>query len=106
MITANWRKLPGKRTYHPLTPSMLHGQHQKRLNTRLVPRKEYPEARPVSVAFDRSYAVEKVRRDLTAPLAACELREVLELVIEAWAIEHPEQALIGPLPEVLANLLK
>jgi hypothetical protein len=90
MKSASWKELPGKKTYHLLNPAMLRSKQQKPLETRLVPFRRESDPESVLVSFDRSYALEKVRRDLTLPLKDCELRDILELVVEAWGIDHPE----------------
>jgi hypothetical protein len=89
IVEASWKALRGKRTYHQLEPAMLVSKKVKVLNTRLTPYSEYPANAEYQVVFDREYAIEKVRRDLTLPLGETKLGEVLGLVIEAWCFDHP-----------------
>lgn len=73
---------------------MLTGTVRKALATRPVPYSDFQHGN-YSVKFDRDYAVEKVRRDLTKPLAHCDLKDILELVIEAYAIDRPDVKVCG-----------
>jgi hypothetical protein len=92
-----WRDLRGKRVYHQLTPQMIAGAdpETKRLHTRPVPYSQFKEAKEYEVSFDRAYAVEKVRRDLTLPLGAVPLKDILLLVTEAYAIDNPSARVCG-----------
>jgi hypothetical protein len=93
----SWRSLRGKRIYHQLTPQMVAGTdpETKRLYTRPVPYRQFKVAQEYEVSFDRDYAVEKVRRDLTLPLSAVSLKDILLLVAEAYAIDHPGARICG-----------
>lgn len=90
----SWRNLRGVKSYHTLQPQMLIGTVRKALATRPVPYSQFQHG-SYSVRFDRAYAVEKVRRDLTTPLAGCDLKDVIELVVEAYAIDRPDVKVCG-----------
>jgi hypothetical protein len=90
----SWRNLRGVKTYHTLEPKMLIGTVRKALRTRPVPYSQF-KLDNYSVRFDRDYAVQKIRRDLTTPLAGCDLQDILELVVEAYAIDRPDVKLCG-----------
>jgi hypothetical protein len=85
----SWRNLRGKQTYHHLEPKMLSGTVRKFLTTRPVPYKDFPHGDYI-VSFDRDYAVNKIRRDLTYRLRSLPLQDVLDLVAEAYRLDRPD----------------
>lgn len=104
ILEASWKALRGKRTYHQLEPAMLNDAVEKVLDTRPIPFSQYPAAGMYRIRFDREYAVEKVRRDLTLPLGETKLGEVLGLVIDAYCVDRPEYSadrLRGQLNELI-----
>jgi hypothetical protein len=56
------------------------------------------------VTFDRSYAIEKVRSDLTRPLAGVPLADIIRLVFEAYAIDNPDVITCGDSIHDIINL--
>ena len=90
----SWRNLRGVKTYHNLEPNMLVGAVRKALATRPVPYSQFNFGN-YSVRFDRDYAVAKVRRDLTKDLCGCDLKDILELVVEAYTIDRPDVKVCG-----------
>jgi hypothetical protein len=91
----SWQHLRGRRVYHTLDPAMLlSAGTEKTLETRPVPYDLYSSGQ-YQVTFDRSYAIEKVRSDLTRPLSGVPLADIIRLVFEAYAIDNPDVITCG-----------
>jgi hypothetical protein len=103
----SWQHLRGRRVYHALDPAMLLSTGtEKTLETRPVPYDLYSPGQ-YQITFDRSYAIEKVRSDLTRPLAGVPFADIIRLVFEAYAIDNPDVITCGDsLPDLISPLLE